>query len=542
MHYSFDFISRRSNVISTRGMCATSHPLAAQVGADILRAGGNAADAAIAAAAMLCVVEPVSNGIGGDCFALYYDAAAKLVTALNGSGRSAYAADADALRARGRSEMPRYTGAAVTVPGVVRGWEDMRQRHGSMPLADLLAPAIEVAERGFGVTEWIAAAWELSAPKLRRDPDWQGDDPDNGPPQPSGHELLLDGRAPRFGEVMHLPTLAGTLRGIAQAGPDYIYRGDFAGEAAAHVQRYGGWLTARDFADHQGEWVEPLSVNYRDVTLHECPPNGQGIAALMACGLAGLTALDQMRPADAYPYMVDCMRIAMGEAEQRVFDPGVSVPGMWPLDDAFFDQLRKKLNVGQAYTGYVFGPRGTDTVYLSVVDGNGNACSWIQSCYMGVGTGLVVPGTGVSLQNRGYGFSLDPQHRNRLAPRKRPYHTIIPALTTRDGELHACFGVMGGHMQPQGHFQVLTHLVNGKTPQAALDAPRWQLVGRDARLMIEPGLPNDVVQGLMSSGYLLEKLEGFQRTHMGGGQVILNRNGTLIAGSDSRKDGCAVGL
>ncbi|MBK8207537.1 MAG: gamma-glutamyltransferase family protein [Planctomycetes bacterium] len=542
MQYDFDFMSRRSSVLSTRGAVATSHPLAAQAGASVLREGGNAADAAIAAAAMLCVVEPVSNGIGGDCFALYYDAKTRQVTALNGSGRSAYGADADSLRAVGYRDMPKFTGAAVTVPGVARGWSDLLERHGCMPLAALLAPAIDVAQGGFPVTEWIARAWAQSQKKLRRDADWNSGDKDNGAQQASGHELLIDGRAPKFGEVMRLPTMAGTLRGIAEGGADFIYTGEFARNAAAHVQRYGGWLTERDFADHRSEWPEPLSIDYRGVRLYECPPNGQGISALIACGLADMASLTEMRAPERVAYMVDCMRVAMAEAEQRVFDPGFDVSGLWPLDEAFFDQIRKKLSVSQAYTGYVFGPKGNDTVYLSVVDGAGNACSWIQSCYMGTGTGLVVPGTGVSLQNRGHGFSLDAQHRNHLAPHKRPFHTIIPAMTTRDGELHACFGVMGGHMQPQGHFQVLTHLLNGLTPQAALDAPRWQLVGRDARLMVEPGLPNDVVQGLMTSGYLLEKVEGFDRIHMGGGQIIVKHGDVLIAGSDPRKDGCAVGL
>ncbi len=539
----FTFISRRSCVLSTRGIVATSQPLAVQAGLGVLREGGNAADAAIAAAATLCVVEPVSTGVGGDCFALYFDAATREVTALNGSGRSGAAADAAQLRAQGLREMPKFTGAAVTVPGAVRGWADLLARHGSMPLANLLAPAIAVAEQGFGVTEWIAQGWRLSEPKLRRDADWQSGDADNGPPQPSGQELLLNGRAPRFAERMRLPELASTLRGIADGGPDYIYKGEFASKAAAHVARYGGCLTAQDFSDHAGEWVTPLSVQYGGVTLHECPPNSQGLAAAVACALADGFDLAGMEESARVSHMVACMRAGFQQAQRWVADPAqTDIPLPEILSPGSLARTRAGLDIATAFKGHLFGPKGSDTVYIAVVDAHGNACSFIQSCYMGVGTGLVVPGTGVSLQNRGHGFTLEEGHPNCLAPRKRPYHTIIPALTTRDGALHACFGVMGGHMQPQGHLQVLTHLLAGMDPQAALDQPRWQLVGREARLMIEPGFSDRVIQGMMQRGHLLERVEGFQRIHMGGGQVILKQGEMLAAGSDPRKDGCAAGL
>lgn len=543
MQYDFTFRSRRSCVLSTRGMVATSHPLAVQAGLQVLREGGNAADAAIATAAMLCVVEPVSNGVGGDCFALYYDAKSRAVTSLNGSGRSGADADAASLRARGLADMPKFRGEAVTVPGAVQGWADLLQRHGSMTLTDLLQPAIFTAEAGFPVTEWIAEAWKLSEAKLRRDPDWQSGDADNGPPQPSGFELLLEGLAPQAGEVMRLPTLAATLRGIAEGGPDYIYRGEFAAKAAAHVQQYGGWLTAQDFAEHKGDWAEPISVQYRGVRLYECPPNGQGLAALIACAIADGFDFAAMDDGARLSHMVACMREGFLEAERWVADPASrEIPLAELCSPEFAARKRDTLEAGKAYTGRLYGPTGNDTVYLSVVDEHGNACSFIQSCYMGVGTGLVVPGTGVSLQNRGHGFSLQAGHANELAPRKRPYHTIIPALTTRDGELHACFGVMGGHMQPQGHFQVLTHLIDGMNPQQALDAPRWQLMGREARLAIEEGFSDEAIQGLMQRGNLLERLVGFSRIHMGGGQVIVKQGDVLIGGSDPRKDGCAAGL
>jgi gamma-glutamyltranspeptidase / glutathione hydrolase len=543
MEYDFNFHSRRSCVMARHGMVATSQPLAAQAGLDALKRGGNAADAAIATAAMMCVVEPVSNGIGGDCFALYFDAKTKQVTALNGSGRSAAGTDAQSLLKQGYKQMPLYTGAAVTVPGVVRGWADMLEKHGTLKLGDLLQPAIETAEKGFPVTEWIAQAWRLSEKKLRRDPDWKSGDKSNGPTQLSGHELLKDGRAPDAGEVIALPTMATTLRGIAEGGPAYIYEGEFAKKAAEHVQKYGGWLKTEDFAAHSGEWGEPINVDYHGVKLHECPPNGQGLAAIVACNLAQAANLARMDEGERLAHMIEYMRVAFQVADKDVFDPKWAKVNKKHLSERSYGISRMvDVDASTAFKGHVFGRTGDDTIYLSVVDGAGNACSWIQSCYMGTGTGLVVPGTGVSLQNRGAGFSLDKKHMNYLEPGKRPYHTIIPAMTTRGGELHASFGVMGGYMQPQAHFQVLTHMLDGMNPQQALDAPRWQLVGHDAKLLLEPGFSEDVIRDLKFRGYDIRVLEGFERIHMGGGQVILrDAAGTLIAGSDSRKDGCATG-
>ena len=544
MEYNFEFNSRRSCVLARNGMVATSQSLAAQAGLDVLKRGGNAADAAIATAAMMCVVEPVSNGIGGDCFALYFDAKTKQVTALNGSGRSAAASDAPSLRKQGLKQMPLYTGAAVTVPGVVRGWSDLLEKHGTQSLRELIQPAIETAKHGFPVTEWISQAWRLSEKKLLRSPDWNSGDKDNGAEQPSGAELLKDGRAPVAGEVIALPSLAETLQGIAEEGAAYIYEGEFATKAANHVQSYGGWLTREDFAQHEGEWVEPLSTEYHGVRLYECPPNGQGLAALIACNIANAGNLDRYDDADRLAHMIEFMRVGFDVAQKEVYDPKWAKVDKKHLTERAYGISRLvDIDASTANKGHVFGRTGNDTIYLSVVDGEGNACSWIQSCYMGVGTGLVVPGTGVSLQNRGAGFSLDKDHPNYLEPKKRPYHTIIPAMTTRGDDLHACFGIMGGHMQPQAHFQVLTHLLNGLNPQQALDAPRWQLVGHDAKLWLEPGFDRDIVRDLESRGYNIRTLDGFERIHMGGGQVIVRdaETGVLTGGSDPRKDGCAAG-
>jgi len=555
------FRSRRSNVLATRGMVATSQPLAAQAGLSILQAGGNAADAAIATAAMLNVVEPISTGIGGDCFALYYDARTRQVTALNGSGRAPAAASIQTITELGYASMPTYTGHAVSIPGTVAGWSDLLERHGRMTLADVLQPAIWTAEHGYPVSELIALGWRTQEKKLRRDPDWQSGDIDNGPRQPSGHELLIDGRAPRPGELMRIPTLAETLRGIASDGKRYIYHGDFARKLSEHVQRYGGWIAPADMAAHTSTWDEPITADYRSVRLYECPPNGQGLAAILALNLLAGYDLAAMTPADRLHVLIEAMRLAFADAQQWVCDPRVHTI---PLDDlvsqAYAAQRRQRIDIQRAARHVPYGNpmAGSDTVYLTVVDGEGNACSFINSLYMGTGSGLVVPGTGVSLQNRANLFVLDPAHPNALAPHKRPYQTIIPAMTVHSegehaGALHACFGVMGGYMQPQGHVQMLVNMLDlGMTPQQALDTPRWALAGPSAGLgaqeegglvQIEDGWDFGVLADLAQRGHRLAPVTGFARNTFGGGQIITQDpiHGILTGGSDPRKDGCAVG-
>lgn len=553
--------SRRSNVLATRGMVATSQPLAAQAGLAILQAGGNAADAAIATAAMLNVVEPISTGIGGDCFALYYDAATRQVTALNGSGRAPAAASIAAITALGYAKMPTFTGHAVSIPGTVAGWSDLLARHGRMTLAEVLQPAIWTAEHGYPVSELIALGWRTQEKKLRRDPDWQSGDIDHGPPQPSGHELLIDGRAPRPGEIMRIPTLAETLRGIAAEGKDYIYRGDFAHKLSAHVQRYGGWITPADMAAHTSTWDEPITADYQGVRLYECPPNGQGLATIIALNLVAGYDLAGMTAADRLHILLEAMRLGFADAQQWVCDPRVHpIPLQELASRAYADQRRQRIDLQRAAQNVPYGSplAGSDTVYLSVVDGDGNACSFINSLYMGTGSGLVVPGTGVSLQNRANLFVLDPAHPNALAPNKRPYQTIIPALTTYSegefaGALHASFGVMGGYMQPQGHLQMVVNLLAlGLPPQQALDMPRWALAGPGDGLgahqeggivLIEEGWDFAVLAELARRGHRLAPVTGFARSTFGGGQIIVRdpKTGVLTAGSDPRKDGCAVG-
>jgi gamma-glutamyltranspeptidase/glutathione hydrolase len=537
-------------------MVATSQPLAAQAGLDTLKAGGNAADAAITTAAMLNVVEPISTGVGGDCFALYWDAKTKRVTALNGSGRAAAAASISDLHHLGYTGMPTFTGHAVSIPGAVAGWSDLLERHGRMTLADVLQPAIWTAENGYPATEIIARGWATQVPKLLRAPEWVSGDLDNGPEQPSGHELLIDGHAPRHGEIMRIPTLGETLRGIAAEGKDYVYKGEFAKKLAAHVQRYGGWITPEDMANHVSTWDEPITADYRGVTLYECPPNGQGLAAIIAANLAAGFDLASMSAADRVHVMIECMRLGFADAQQWVCDPRVYPIPLDELTSAeYAAQRRKRIDTRRAAQHVPYGDpmAGSDTVYLTVVDGEGNACSFINSLFQGTGSGLVVPGTGVSLQNRAALFVLDADHPNALAPNKRPYQTIIPAMTIRDGELHASLGVMGGYMQPQGHFQMLVNLVDLQmSPQMALDMPRWQLAGPSAGMgaheegglvQMEEGWSFGLLAELARRGHRVVPVDGFSRIGFGGGQIILRdpATGVLMGGSDPRKDGCAVG-
>ncbi len=555
------FTSRRSNVLARQGMVATSQPLAAQAGLSILQAGGSAADAAIATAAMLNVVEPLSTGIGGDCFALYWDAKSKRVTALNGSGRSPGGAAISDILNLGYRAMPTFTGHAVSIPGTVAGWSDLLERHGKMKLAEVLQPAIRTAAEGYPVSEIIANGWKSQEKKLRRDPDWQSGDLDNGPVQPSGHELLIDGRAPRMGEIMRIPGLAETMRGIAAEGKDYIYRGEFANKLSQHVQRYGGWITPADMAAHISTWDEPITADYRGVRLYECPPNGQGLAAIIAANLANGFDLANMSEADRTHVMIEAMRLGFADAQRWVCDPRVFTI---PLDELtssdYAARRRQGISLSKAARAVKWGnPMAkSDTVYLSTADSEGNACSFINSLYMGTGSGLVVPGTGVSLQNRANLFSLDAEHPNALAPHKRPYQTIIPAMTVHTagehaGELHASFGVMGGYMQPQGHFQMLVNMVDlGMSPQTALDAPRWQIgdpaegvgsLDEGGVVMVEESWSTDTLAELARRGHRLAPVNGFGRVSFGGGQIIYRdpKSGVLFGGSDPRKDGCAVG-
>lgn len=532
------FVSRRSPVLGRRGMVATSQPLAVQAGLEVLGQGGTAADGAVAAAAALSVTEPTSTGLGGDAFALFYEASSGRVTALNGSGRAPRGLTLELLTAQGfRRELPAFHAHTVTVPGACAAWCDLLERHGRLPRATTLAPAIRLAEDGFPVSPITAHFWGRGVERQLRT-------------SPGGLELTIEGRAPRPGEIFRNPGLARTLRAVAEAGPAPFYVGEIARAIAASVQGAGGVLDEADLAGHRSTWDEPISTVYRGIRVWECPPNGQGLVALLALSILEgfpITRHPALGPRRLH-LLTEALRLAFADAARFVADP-VFAPA--PLDRLLSPEYgaarREQIRSGRAArrVGPGLGSEGSDTVYLTVVDGQGNACSFIQSNYMGFGTGIVPRGWGFSLQNRGHNFRLDPAHPNRLAPGKRPYHTIIPALATRDdGSLFASFGVMGGFMQPQGHVQVLQALLDdGLDPQAALDRPRICLVEtqRGWDLALEEGISARTAGRLAAMGHRVRSISGHERALFGRGQVILrdSQSGVLWGGSDPRSDGCA---
>jgi len=536
------FNSYRSPVLARRGLVASSQPLASQAGLSILMAGGNAADAAVAMAAALNVTEPTSTGIGGDMFALYYEARTQTVTALNGSGRAPAALSIALIESQGLASGVSFADAfhahTVTVPGACAGWCDLIARHGSLPLAQILSPAIELAEAGFPVAPLTAYFWERGASRL-------------GPRL--GAELLINGRAPRAGEVFRNPGLARTFRVVAEGGAEAFYRGEIARAIAQTVQRAGGVLTEADLAAHTSTWEEPLSVNYRGYRVWECPPNGQGLTALLALNILegfDLATLDPLSVA-RWHLLIEALRLAFADARWYVADPAFrDIPLTALLSADYAAQRRQRINLQRATLNVGRGSPvvAGGTVYCCAVDGQGNACSFINSNYMGFGAGLTPEGWGFTLQNRGYNFSLDPTHPNALAPRKRPYHTIIPGLLTRaDGSLYGPFGVMGGFMQPQGHAQVVVALLDdGADPQEALNRLRFciDMEAAGGSVLLETGLPRQLVEGLAARGHPVKtEIGGYARAVFGRGQIIRREaNGVLWGGSDPRADGCAMGF
>ncbi|MCC7447629.1 MAG: gamma-glutamyltransferase [Anaerolineae bacterium] len=531
---SFEFQSRRSMVVARQGMVSTSNPLAAQAGLAILRQGGNAADAAVATAAVLNVTEPASTGVGGDCFALYFDAKTKQVTALNGSGRAPAALTIDLLEAQGiTGEIPPRSAHTVTVPGTVAGWHDLLKRYGTMTLKDALVDAIHYARDGYPVAPVFGHAWQRLESVLRSSPHTE--------------DYLPDGVAPVVGQVVRLPGLANTLQAIADGGPEAFYIGPIADAIVSTLESLGGMMTRNDLRCHTSTWDTPIYTNYRGITIYECPPNGQGLAALQALNIAAewnLAELPWGSP-ERLHLMIEAMRLAFADARQYIADSGTNpAPLDFLLSNAYARQRAALVSPNYAMQPPAYGLplRSSDTVYLSVVDGQGNACSFINSLYMGFGSGIVARGTGVVLQNRGALFSLDRRHPNALAPNKRPYHTIIPGMALQNGDLWASFGVMGGFMQPQGHFQVLSAMIDdGLNPQEALNAPRFCLVdgAGDSVLAVEEGIPVASMARLAELGHRIQPVSGAGRAVFGDGHIIRRNaeSGVLCGGCDPRKDG-----
>jgi gamma-glutamyltranspeptidase/glutathione hydrolase len=533
---SFDFKSRRSMVVARRGMVAASNPLAAQSGLNILRMGGNAADAAIAVAAVLNVTAPASTGVGGDCFALYYDAPTQKITALNGSGRAPAALNLEDLRAKGLNQIPERSPDAVTVPGAVMGWFDLLARHGRMTLAEVLSDAIHYARDGYPVSPVFGAEWsQPTTEAFLKD-------------SPNTEDYLPNGSVPRVGQVVRLPGLASTLQAIAEDGPEAFYTGPIADAIVRTLQELGGVMSHEDLGDHRSTWHEPIKTDYRGLTVYECPPNGQGLAALLALNIAEGWEFGEMpwHAPERLHLMVEATRLAFADARRYVADTATNpAPLDALLSKGYAAQRRALVSPEQAMLPPSYGRPlpGSDTVYLSVVDGDSNACSFINSLYRGFGTGIVAKGTGIFLQNRGVNFSLNPEHPNALAPGKRPYHTIIPGMALKDGQLWASFGVMGGFMQPQGHFQVISAMVDDDlNPQEALDRPRFCLVvdgDRRDLLALEDGIPVKTMARLAELGHVVRPVAGASRSMFGSGQIIRRdpETGVLFGGSDPRKDG-----
>jgi gamma-glutamyltranspeptidase / glutathione hydrolase len=527
----------RSVVRASQGMVATSQPLASQVGIDVLKRGGNAVDAAIAVAAVLNVTEPHMTGVGGDVFVMIYLSKKKALEGLNASGRAPRALNLDYFSSRKINEMPAASMEAITVPGAFDGWMALLDKHGTMKLADLMAPAIGYAENGFPVMEKTAADWEPEVPKLKRT-------------AAAASTFLLNGAAPQPGAVFTQKNLARTFRTLARGGRDAFYRGDIARAIVDHCQAQGGFLSMQDFASHKSEWVEPISTTYQGHTLFELPPNGQGLTALLMLNILEGIDLKSMRsePGLYYHTLIDATKIAFADRNRYIADPAFAkVPVNELLSKEYAARRRALIDPNKAIDAPAYGDIrvGSDTTYFTVVDKDRNAVSFINSIFSAFGSGIVAGETGIMLQNRGAGFSLDPGHGNRLEPGKRPFHTLIPAMVFKDGRLLMSFGVMGGDVQPQGQVQVLVNLIDrGMNLQQAIDAPRVRYIsGRG--VMMDEELTAPVIGDLIRRGHerVMPAPGLTHRALMGGGQAIMidPSTGALLGASDSRKDGLAIG-
>ena len=525
----------RSMVISDRGIVATSQTLASQAGAQILARGGSAIDAAIAANATLGVVEPMMNGIGGDLFAMFWDAQSGKLTGINASGWAPKGMTIDFLKSLGNKTMPGVGIQSVTVPGAVDGWAKLHQRFGKLPWADLFQPAIYYAEHGYPVTELIQESWRLNTRKLEGDAN-------------ATHIFLPNGAAPKLGQVFRDPQMGAALRLIAEKGPDAFYRGAIAQAILKTSQRLGGTMTAADLSEYSAEWVQPISTEYRGWRVYEMPPNSQGMAALEMLNLFAQFPLRNYfsRSTDELHIQIEAEKLAYGDLHRYVADPRfakIPVDGLLSLDYA--RQRAKLIDPAKANCevppGKPLGAEG-DTIYLSVVDRDGNIVSLIQSLYSDFGSAVVVDNYGFALHNRGGLFTLDPHHPNALAPRKRPFHTIIPAFMEK-GNLHIGFGIMGGSNQAQAHAQFVSNIVDqDMNIQAAMEAPRFRkpsVGGCD--LTIENRVAPDVRQELEKRGHELRVLGDYSQG-VGGGQAVMYDSTAKVkyGASDPRKDGAAV--
>ena len=519
----------RSAAYAQKGMAATSHSLATLTAIDTLRAGGNAVDGAIAASAVLCIVEPQSTGIGGDCFVLYAPADSNQVIALNGSGKAPAAAELSWFLDQGMQQISLQSPHSVTVPGAVDAWCQLHDDYGRIDFAELLAPAIRLATEGYTVHPRVAYDWAQLAKKLRTT--------DN-----ATRMLLIDGEAPKAGDRHQQPELGRTLQLIADNGRNAFYTGEVADDMVTYLRSLGGLHTLEDFAAPQSEYVAPIATQYRGYDVFECPPNGQGLTALIMLNILSKCALTDYAPMSAERLHLECeaAKLAYGVRDRYVADPNqADIPLDWLLSEDYAAKLRSKISLDKALPALMNSdfPTHPDTVYLCVVDEEGNAVSFINSVFHGFGSGLVSPKTGVVLQNRGAGFVLQEGHRNAIAPHKRPLHTIIPGMLKKAGRTVMPFGVMGGQYQPTGHAHFLTNLLDYRMDvQSALDFPRVFHNGKTCAL--ERGIPTIVTDKLAQLGH---NVVPAVLPHGGGQAIWIDESGSLVGGSDPRKDGCALG-
>ncbi|HAF29090.1 MAG TPA: gamma-glutamyltransferase [Bacteroidales bacterium] len=531
----------RSEVIAKHGMAATSQPLATQVALDILKKGGNAIDAAIAANATLGLMEPTGNGMGGDLFAIIWDAKTQKLYGLNASGRSPKSLTLDYFLDNNFEKIPAFGPLPVSVPGCVDGWFEMHKKFGSMKMTDILNPAITYAREGFPVSELIAYYWDLSVPRLREYPNFT-------------ETFTLNGKAPAKGEIFKNPFLANTLEKIAQGGRDVFYKGEIAKEIDRYMKEMGGFLSYDDLASHKSEWVEPISTNYRGYDVWELPPNGQGTAALQMLNMLEAYDIASMGfgSTEYIHLFTEAKKLAFEDRAKYYSDMDFNkIPVDKLISKEYSNERRKLINPDRAARNYPAGElEQGNTIYMTVADQWGNMVSLIQSNYRGMGSGMTPKGLGFILQDRGELFSLDKNHMNCYAPGKRPFHTIIPAFITKDGKPYISFGVMGGSMQPQGHVQIVVNMVDfGMNLQEAGDAPRLRHGGSSqptgevmtdgGTLYIESGVEYEVIRELMKKGHQVT----FDLGGYGGYQAIMYdaRSGVYFGASESRKDGQAAG-
>jgi gamma-glutamyltranspeptidase/glutathione hydrolase len=523
--WDFPYPSQRMPVLA-RNIVATSQPLAAQAGLRMMLKGGNAVDAILATAISLTVLEPTSNGIGSDAFCILWDG--KRMHGLNASGRSPAAWTPD--RFKGLDKMPQRGWDSVTVPGAVSAWAELSKRFGKLPFGDLFEPAIRYAADGYMVSPTISRLWARQAPELKDQPGY-------------AQAFMPRGRAPEAGETFSFPDQAKTLKRIAETKGEAFYRGNLAQKIVNWAKANGGAMTLKDLADHKNDWVEPIGMDYRGYRLLEIPPNGQGIAALIALGI--LENLDmgalEVDSVDSLHAQIEAMKLAFADAYEYVSDADtMRVKPAQMLDKAYLRERAKLIDMKKAGLPTFGKPAKGGTVYLTAADESGMMVSYIQSNYAGFGSGVVVPGTGISLQNRGYGFVTRRGHANVVAPRKRPFHTIIPGFITRDGRPLMSFGVMGGSMQAQGHTQVMLRLVDyHQNPQAAADAPRWR-VDEDLTVNVEQGVPDAVLAELRARGHHMVQADRWS-TDFGRAQLIYRMEDGYLGASERRTDGQAVG-